>query len=517
MWDLSVNGIAWTWERMARGVIDAAHSAMALGSPVYAGPLFSIVDLTNDGNVSIKVSDQWSVASNSALASLLLIASQRAGVTMRADIDQSSGAIALKFNTVVSSQISWDSDAQLLPASAERFTVNLGAAGTDVTRSGSPDAYVSGGVSRFNLSVNAGATFDDIYLVGGTNWWACTLTYQATGAQLAKGWDAALEADWDAASDSEKSNGTLAPVFSRFVIRSDWGGAVYPTQGGGGGEALPMSRSTSSGEPHNGGWDGLLTTTGKNVWTKGKFQLTKTLPWQAGYNWDLQDPATVDQTREMDQPQAYVYDGAKWYTLAEYAEIDDVQIRIDDDGSIVVGPLTVAKKIAELLDATGHVVAFTVGIKHWIDLAVSWINPAAPPADAGRVLVRECPRQMTRNIANGTIIRIGSTGYIVQRTAHTQIASDIPDMQSALRRMSAWYGTPAVDFSWSYEGVIVPLSTINAGQLVTSATIPYAVDGTTASVDVLNVVTQIQWDFSGDTPTTSYTTARMVNDIEARQ
>jgi hypothetical protein len=485
----------------------------------YTGPAFTAVDLPASVSASapIKISDQWGVASNSALASLLLIASQRVGVTLRADIDQSSGAVALKFNTVVGAEVSWDSGDQLLPASAERFTVNLGSAGTAVTRSGTPAATVSGGVSRFNLSVNASATFDEIYLAGGANWWACTLTYQATGAQLAKGWDAALETDWDAASDSEKSNGTLAPVFSRFVIRSDWDGAVYPSQGGGGAEDLPMTRATGSGEPFNGGWNGLLTTTGNSQWTKGHFRLTKTLPWQAGYNWDSQDPAAVDQTREMDQPQAYAYDGTTWYTLAEYAELEDVQIRVDDDGSIVIGPIAAAKKVQELLGTTGHILAFTVGIRHWIDLAVSWVNTTAPPADAKRVLVRECPRQSVRSIANGTIIRIGSTGNIVQRTAHTEIASDIPALESALRRMSAWYGTPAVDLSWSYEGIIVPLSTINAGQLVTSATIPYAVDGTTASVDVLNVVTQIQWDFSGDTPTTSYTTARMVNDIEARQ
>lgn len=379
---------------------------------------------------------------------------------------------------------------------------------------------VSGGVTKFSLGYDFSQVYDFVHLGGGKHWYEISLCYNPgstsiTGSQIAKAWDTSLESGFDALDPSGQETGKYADVFGRFRIRTDWVGTSYSSLTT---PVINMTRATDAGEPFNGGFSGLLTASAGS-WTNGDFKLTKRLPTPIGYDWSVQSPTTADYTREFEDPQIYIKNGATCQTLADYAGIESVSIKVDDDGSILIGPLTARLAIQDAI-AANVIIICTVGIVHWMDLRVSWINPTPTPTNLQPTLFREVPKETISYLVGGTITGIdGSTDTFLSPGATQTLVSPIQEMKSALKILSSWYGSPAVDLTITYDGVLVDpdansgIGVLNVGQLVTAVTVPINTNNTTQVIAVNNTITEITYDVSGPlVPRTIISTERLGND-----
>lgn len=359
--------------------------------------------------------------------------------------------------------------------------------------------------ANVNLLEDQTNTYDVIRVIGERPWVGITIAYDPNGPPaevggLQKGWTTTQETTWDTAPDK-----TTDGVWRSFRLGLKFGGAGYA----GAGLTGLRQKLTVSGEDYTGAR--TFSTT-----EYGPISLVDLLPELPCGEGITSSPAGPRQNAMAFWKAA----GQTEWTDLQQSDILGRNLNISkcpgaihlgtpDRKSIKSGSEQQENKFN--LESTG-VLAVTLGMREPDPLIVSWSRSSASwPRSNPRVLVYSMPSAEQWVLLKDTVIGI-SAGALVKNGADTVIRDDVPEMQSTLAFLRAYYSEPSRSLSWSTIGYIdFSYLSVDAapGALVTTATLGIGARTINA------VVTRRTWNLTSEGIGTSYTTSRIIPDLEA--
>jgi hypothetical protein len=378
------------------------------------------------------------------------------------------------------------------------------AAATDVATPDLSGLWISG----VELTEDQSATYDHIRVVGNSPWVVCSLSYDQAGppaevGALQPAWTTTQQTAWGTAPDS-----TTDGVYRSFRIGLKWSGDVSESAGDSG---LRQSLTVTSGD-----------YTGARAYSKTVFGPTSLIAFDSrlpcGEGW------TTDKAGPRQEPiLAWMpAGGTTWYDLQGGSHYPtSMSLSIDDfPASLHVGRPTrdtVGKGQSDqsitstVIAATGKILA-TLGVREPDPLVVSWTRASASwPRTNPRTLTVQMPTAEQWVILDKTVKGVAS-GSLVKQSGESVIRDDVPLMQSWLAFLRAYFGEPSRALTWTNAGQIehgYSVGDAAPGALVTTATLG------TGATTINAVVTRRTWSLDESGYGTSYSTDRIVPDIEA--
>lgn len=480
----STSGIKWT-------ALDVVEYLLALSEYTCPnGPIWTVGGQTS----ALGFSDDWDVHGMSILEAITRIVNPRQSLGFRCEIVDFQPVV----HVISLSKDAIDAGDFTLPASTEQFALDL----TDDSE-----------IIDYSIGEDQSATYGKVAIIGGDDLYAMTLVTIGDDAYtIVRDWTDAEATTWATADDDERQTGALAKVYRRFKLNPDWAGGNWD-----GSYNLLTGKATTSDDLHGtDGFTGELTSGGTALLPGHKFKLTRDIPVPAGYDWDIQDPATADLTKKDMEIQAFVYNPrkTKYQSLADWCERESVQIDIDEDqGAITFGPAGGDPSVAEdikALFAQGGLLLITIGIKHQMPLMVSWNRPSSEPVAQSRSVVKLRNHMTRRTITAHTAFRVDN-GLLKKNAATVELSSDVDDMNSMLALSTPWLRDPEYKISWRQRGLML-LNSGKPGHFYTTAKYRDNV-GSDVIVTVNTVVTRRERDYTNGTGVTTVMTKRIAYDI----
>lgn len=480
VFDLSGGGEEWT----ARDIVEYAIAIAYLESP--GGPTFSI-----GGQLAAAAfKDKQNLANCSCLEMITSMLSPRQGVGFRAAYNGSTGVLidimSLSKDAVT---VTGGTD---VPASDRQFTLDL---------------TPSGVASTFSIKESQQAAYDNIRVTIAPPQYTATFSL----ADFEPDWTPTEQSEFDALDedDDARSQGAMKKVYRRFKLKADWVGT--PTSG----FTLPTTRVTEVSALHgDGGWTGEQST-GAEYPAGMTFKLMRRLPLPSGYDWStaVTDP---DRSRSDMEPMAFVRNPptGKYMTLAEYCDVDDVSINVEEDGTAFsIGPDKIAERIADLL-LLGDELFITLGLESNMNCVCSWVRADGDLVrDKRRTISKTREKLRRRFLTPGTFIGC-SDGVLKQSPGSmTTVEDDLPLAKTLMASMVSWYSISEWLLSRTILGDVVLPDDFVTGDMITEASFQ-DVNGDTVIVPALGVITSIVRDYTGDGRVT-LSTKRISIDVEA--
>jgi hypothetical protein len=362
--------------------------------------------------------------------------------------------------------------------------------------------------ANVELTEDQSATYDHIRIVGAKPLVACSISYNPSGPPAEVG---SLQPAWTTTQETTWSNGTGAnadtdAVWRTFRLGLKWAGDVAENAGASG---LRQSLAVTSGD-----YTGGRTFSTVQSAVTSLIELEARLP--AGEGW------TTDKAGPRQDCMAFLYpSGAStWYdcqtdksAYAKTLAIEDKPATINignADRSRIISGSDQVKNMRQI--STAGKLLVTVGIREPDPLVVSWTRASGSwPRTSPRVLSVQMPTAEQWCILAGAVKGV-SAGALSKQSAIATIRDDVPLMQSWLAFMRAYFAEPARSLSWTDRGLIEYAYGSGApapGAFVTTATLGIG------SRTINAVVTRRTWRLDEDGYGTSYSTERIVPDIEA--
>lgn len=361
-------------------------------------------------------------------------------------------------------------------------------------------------ISGVEMTEDQSATYDRIDIVGGACWTGLSMAYDPANAttqaqSLIAGWTSTEETNWSSGTGTQNDK-----VWREFVVNPKWDGRTYNSSANGLPNSLSLTASTSD---YDGGRIFYpLTTAGIPA---DIVDATPTLPCGAGF--------TTDKTGPRQEALAFwkPAGSSTWYDLngsgilSRSLTVDGppISVALGSPGSIGYTSGNQQLENKNNLASTG-VLVVTLGLKDANPLRVSWTRASASwPRNVPRTLCVSMPACEYWQVINGTVT--GVSGGSLTTTTGLVLRNDLPKMQSALEFCRAYYAEPSRSLSWTDRGIIEHAYGSGAcapGTLVTSATLG------TGPTTINAVVTRRTWNLTEDGYGTSYSTDRIVPDME---
>lgn len=384
-----------------------------------------------------------------------------------------------------------------VPASDRQFTVSLTPSGVN---------------TRFNIKESQSATYDSVGVEIAAPQYAATFSLFDDFDQ---DWTAADEAAFNADDEDAgtRDQGSKANVYLRYKLKSDWLGTTVN------GFVVPTTRSTEVSALH--GEDGF---TGEQVGGDSlpgghTLKFLKGLPLPKGYEW-TSAPSSPDLGRPDEEPIVLVKIASAWtnqyMTLAQYLGVDDINVKIDEDGSaITFGPAKIAEQMKEWLDESNDDIFITLGFESNMTTLCSWCRATgSQPRDKRRIMTKRREKLRRRFLTPLTYLGCTAAGALKSAPGSlTTIEDDLPLAKSLMASMVPWYSESEWEISRTILGDIVLPEDFVTGDMLTQASF-VDVNGDTVVVPCQCVITSIIRDYSGDGKVT-FTTKRISIDVEA--
>lgn len=411
--------------------------------------------------------------------------SPRRGLTWRVTVSGSTATI----------------DVRSISASAITVGFTTLPAATDTA---APD-LTSRWIGGVELLEDQSATFDAIYVVGNRPWVTISLAYDPANAtsearSLIAAWTSTQETAWNTTPDE-----TTDGVWRTFKLGVEWDGRMYGGSTYGIRQSLTLSGSDLTGaRTYNSAIDFPPTV----------MKLESKLPCGQGF--------TTDKTGPRQDALAFwkPAGSSTWQDLQVNSYVSARSVTVEDfpcaihlgtpDRTSDKSNSQQAQNKANL--ATSGVLVVTVGMREPDPLVVSWVRSSGSrPRTNPRTLTVNMPDAEQWKTLQGTVFAVTS-GSLDSLGAEDTIRDDVPIMQSWLAFLRAYFSEPARNITWTDRGQIEHAYGSGAsspGALVTTATLGVG------SRTINAVVTRRAWDLTESGFGTSYSTERIVPDIDS--
>jgi hypothetical protein len=467
----------------------------ALAMAFFEAPGGPIFQLTGQVDAAAFV-DKVNLDGCSCMEMINRMLSPKQGVGFRAAYNGS--------NTVLIDIMSLSKDAVTVtggsnvPASDRQFTVSLTPSGVN---------------TRFNIRESQSAAYDSVGVEIAAPQYAATFSLFDDFEQ---DWTSADEAAFNA-DDEDKGNrdqGGKKNVYLRYKLKSDWLGTTTN------GFVVPTVRSTISNALHGDeGFTGEQEA-GGSLPGGHTLKFMKGLPMPKGYDWTTA-PTGTDLSRPDEEPIAIAKISAAWsgrayMTLAQYLQVDDITIKIDEDGSaITFGPAKIAAQMKEWLDDSDDDIFITLGFESNMNTVCSWCrSTGSQPRDKRRIMTKRREKLRRRFLTPLTYLGCTDAGALKSAPGTlTTIEDDLPLAKSLMASMVPWYSESEWELSRTISGDINLPEDFVTGDMITEASF-VDVNGDTVIIPAQCVITSIIRDYTGDGKVT-FTTKRISIDVEA--
>jgi hypothetical protein len=331
------------------------------------------------------------------------------------------------------------------------------------------------------------AVLDEIGVEAKRPWRCLTFKYPD---DLDKGWTAAEETAWDAATSVQREAESLNHVHRRYILKATprvlWvcNKRVLGTDDSYG----------TAGETGEQTFDNTLALAPQTL------ELTRKLPLYAGYDYTDAIPADPDKTRPLQDPRLFFDDGG---TYVDYSDM--FNLTVDDDATAVIigSGGEHGERIKNLLVTYGGSLWVTVGVLDPLPLRVLWRrDPADWPRSSPRRRLYPMHEAQLWTLDSGTILKAGSS----TATGGT-VRDDRPRMREVLALARSWFSAPSYDLQWTDHSVIDVVDGFHPGAMVTS------VQFGDRSIGLYGVISSRDWNFSEGGCFTRYTTKRVLPDL----
>jgi hypothetical protein len=387
----------------------------------------------------------------------------------------------------------------VLPASSHTATVDL-----------SQSVFISDVMVTEDYS----SVYNYIEVSGGRPWVAMTLCYDPTDSSgtthsLCKGWASSQETTW---ASGTAFDSTTEMVWRRFALPLSWNGRQYNSSGSTG--LRNFQEFDASGTASGTTWG----YTGGRHRAEGDTYQKETIS-----TWDL------NLTRETPDSMAYAglsigprqtptlmfSVGASGTTFIQ-ANLPgsplqlQVEIQGTDGPAVFVGSSQAdSYKVYSFANYAQMLV--TVGMREPKPFKVSWFSNSGATKDTYTQLMLNYPQLEWWQVLDQTVTGVNqSTGALILQSGDKPLRDDRFKANHILALLKAYYSQPARTITWKHNGYFDILPALwQPGTLITTATI----DSTSKTINA--VVTRRSWDFTFDGFGTTYTTERIVPDVEA--
>jgi hypothetical protein len=345
-----------------------------------------------------------------------------------------------------------------------------------------------------------------------------------------EGWYTGYEPVYGGAWDPSLNQGPeYENVYRRFVLVNGWNGLQQQLAGSAANVGLRNllaytgTGGTTLAQIAAFGWGGYTgarsfsATTDDNTAPSRMLALDKFIPLPYASYTTTPSIDDVDMTQPLLAPCLYVYDAngnsgaGSWQDITDEYDID---IEQNPPAVVLSGDM---EQLQGFVTGTNFTLCITLGIREADPLIMSWQNAT----EAGTNYVSQVPRVMVRTVPyieqwialQGTILGIApgaDSAYTLSTSLIT--VDDTPKLAGWLAYLRAWFGNPDVTCSWTDHSGIdtdTDTGTFQPGALVAT------VNRGDAVIPCNGIVTSRAWDFTDENWGTSYTTERIIPDIDA--
>ena len=389
-------------------------------------------------------------------------------------------------------------------------------------------------ITDYTIDIDSSSQFDYIEVHGNRPLSALTMWmgYSPGAARipLQPGWDTSLEPDFGGDWDPSLNQGPLYQnIWRRFYFNSTWPGTQWN-------EALDATNglsnvlewttgASSSSDIASfgvGGYTGLrdYNLTDDTIASAQMLEPDKFIPLPFGVDYSdfVSAVYTLDMTQPKLAPMVFIYDVA----ADLYYDITDdysVEVETNPPAIILSGD---AARLASLMrdssdDSNECQLLITIGIRENDPLVMSWQN-----ADGGgthyvsevpRMLVRRIPYIEQWNVLAGTVLGCSDDGITPFVTlADLTTVDDSEKLASWLAYLKSWYSIPNVIVSWTDHSQI---DTSEGDGSTQPGCLVATINRGDEDIDSGAVIATRGWDFTDANWGTSYTTERVIPDIDS--
>lgn len=379
------------------------------------------------------------------------------------------------------------------PSSA---SITITALDTDVVAGNEVD-LTGVNVSQWASSCDGSAVADSWFLDAGRRTYMATFKFSKTEAadvDYTEGWNSSYTAQWDAATEIERSNQKLANVWRRWTLKQTWAGNNS-------GSTLPNAR-THAGNDETGELEynpGEPYPNAPVAWIA-----ERTIPTGTGTDWtDVYQQ--VGASSPVDGPLLWWFKTGKPYDPISNGEL---QIAIGDNyNSVTLGSDAVnAKEIKTKMD-DGYTIFASLSFVHPLSWRVSKVG-ASPRSDMIRTVYTELPATSQHRIdmQNNCVIGLTAAGAPIMGAAGRK--DNGPDLADIRDKFYKWFTTEDNGSTWRIDSVatLAPLCGYAVQQLkVVKSTVPLV----TGTIPQYALITRrsISWDRYA--PSVSWTVSRI--------
>ena len=363
--------------------------------------------------------------------------------------------------------------------------------------------------SGVELTEDQSSTYDHIAISGARPWVGLTVAYDPANAtseakSLVQAWTNAQETSWNTAAGP-----TTDGVWRSFKLNPLWDGRQY------GGSTYGLRQNLTLDA--NGDLTGERVYDSAVDFPPGVLSIDGELPCGVGFAYDPTGPR--QDIMAFWKPTG----SSAWYDMdGPVQELNRSVTVANGPGVVHIGSpsrekagSTQQRNKYQLMSAAGTingVILVTLGVREPDPLMVTWTRASASwPRTNPRTLSVHLPNAEQWVMLSGTVKGV-SGGSLTTESSETTIRDDVPSMRSYLAFLRAYFGEPARALSWTDRGLIEYGYGTGApapGTLVTTATLG------TGSTTINAVLTRRTWRLDESGYGTSYTTERIVPDIEA--
>lgn len=503
--DLSplASGTAWTALELAKLLL-AGFASASLPVVGIVGPNWV---LGGDTTALAYTFDKRELHGRTLFECLNLLINPRRGLTWQAVPAAVAPYTSITIFIDSASSVAVTAGSFTLPAAAEQNALDLRGV-----------AYAQG----FEIEEDAASCYDVIQVEGNCPLVAISAAIHCTTATILtpptngdfhtetikRGWVASFEYSWDPSIDQGVG---YQHVYTRYVFQDSYNGHQYLLDATDGMRNFRPTTDAGSSAPSKakygvGGYTGLRSYLDGGgspapAPSAGGLRLEPFVP--------IDVEAGADVTKGLCSPLIFIKEGAVYEDLTlQYG------VTIENEPPAVVlnaSPDRIAE-LADRLNQAGVELVFTLGVRERMPLTVSYqADISTWPRDLPRVLVRRVPWAEQWIGLKGSAVGV-SGGGLLTLPANQTVIDDLPRLQDYLAILRVWYGSPAVNVTWTVKGVVDASRAAGfhrPGSLVTT------VHRGDAAITCNGVVMSRVWNLTEADYGTTYTTRRLIPDLEA--
>lgn len=374
------------------------------------------------------------------------------------------------------------------------------------------NSYVASGnrwTANLVITEDQSATYDIIEIRGGRPWVGITLDYNTSGdgCALIKGWNPALETNWDDPDDSYKGLAVYEQVWRLFLIDPQWDGEQYnaPTAG--------MRNILGTGNP-GGGYDGTRTvdTEDDGNPSGSLYGMEGTLPASTGFGQERTGPRQLPLVifgngtdgNWIDYSNPNNGNGHTSYGM----DCQDLPPSVSiNDGAAGHG------LFYDNINKDGPIMLVTVGMRETQPLKVSYVfDQSTWPRSTPRIKMINVPDLEYWSILQGTVLGVDIDGDLSLASSEIVIRDDTLTLNQLLALAVARYGYPVVTARFTERCLLDNSDDMAPGILLSNITLGTG-DVYIGSVITRRTRTRVVRD-GVDQFDTSYETTRVFADEE---